>query len=103
MHRFALTFVMLMGATAAQADDCASLGLSSSVLQEHFCAQLEALRDSKPVTRAITQSGSPDALPDDPWADLELIQDAYRADPRKTLELIERIKGAGGLITQVEN
>ncbi len=49
------------------------------------------------MTRSITQEGNPDLPEGQEWADFPLIQDAYRADPRKTLDLIERIKGAGGL------
>jgi hypothetical protein len=33
-------------------------------------------------------------------AGIGLIQDAFRADPRKTLELIRRIKDAGGLTSK---
>ena len=41
--------------------------------------------------------------PDDPegddtdWFQIELLRDAYRVDPKKTLELIARIRLAGGL------
>lgn len=91
------TLLICTALPAAASEDCEALGLGSVFLTDHFCAQLEALRDIKPLTRSIVAEGDPDELPADAWASLGLIQDAYRADPRKTLELIERIKGAGGL------
>lgn len=96
------------GAAVAQetgdSPDCAALGLANAYLTEHFCAQLQALGDGLGQTRSITQEGNPDAdSPVSEWDQIGLIQDAYRADPRKTLELIERIKGAGGLTSETSN
>ena len=99
------TFVLSITASAAHADDCAVLGLSNDYLQDHFCMQLQGLGQSTGTTRSIVQEGDPDA--DESaiaeWLSIGLIQDAYRADPRKTLELIERIKGAGGLSAEITN
>ena len=88
-------------ASMSHAGECADMGLDNAFLQSHFCEQLQALTPGTGVTRSITQEGNPD-LPDESFfAEFPMFQDAYRADPRKTLELIERIKGAGGL--PVEN
>lgn len=98
----ALTLVWGVQAQATSTD-CSALGLSNTYLSDLFCSELEALAGTTGATRSITQEGNPDS--DNPvaeWEQIGLIQDAYRADPRKTLELIERIKGAGGL-TAVEN
>ncbi len=84
-------------AAFAQTADCPDLGLENEFLSTHFCAQLQALVPGTGTTRSITQEGNPDLPEGQEWADFPLIQDAYRADPRKTLDLIERIKGAGGL------
>lgn len=99
--RRVLFFFWLAGAAApVQASgDCPAFGLSSAFLQEHFCSQLRDL--SAPAgtgtTRSILPEGDPDQPLSEDWAALPLIQDAYRADPQKTLELIARIRGAGGL------
>lgn len=90
-------FVICTNAAVAQTTDCPDLGLENDFLSRHFCAQLQALAPGTGTTRSITQEGNPDLPDGQDWADFPLIQDAFRADPRKTLELIERIKGAGGL------
>ncbi len=82
---------------SAQDLECPDLGVENEFLASHFCAQLQALVPGTGTTRSITQEGNPDLPDGQEWADFPLIQDAYRADPRKTLDLIERIKGAGGL------
>lgn len=95
-HVFAI--LVLVGVAApAHAEDCSELGLTNGYLTEHFCAQLRELAGSG-TTRGM-QPDNNDTLADR-FHDLEIIQDAYRADPRKTLELIERIRNAGGLATQ---
>lgn len=98
LRKTILSTALLFGAAApAAAQDCPDLGLESAFLTEHFCAQLQAIAPGTGTTRSITQEGNPDLPEGTDWADFPMIQDAYRADPRKTLELIERIKGAGGL------
>lgn len=84
----------------AHADDCPDLGLPNAYLNAHFCAQLKTLSDADGgLTRSLNDTTS-DTGPDAEWRDIGIIQDAYRADPRKTLELIERIRNAGGLREQ---
>ena len=95
--------LMIWGTTlwATEAVECPDLGLDSAFLSDHFCAQLQAIVPQEGAatgtTRSITQEGNPDLPQGEDWASFPMFQDAYRADPRKTLELIERIKGAGGL------
>lgn len=101
-HVLLTVTTLLLTAPAASAQDCPDLGLENAFLTEHFCAQLLDILPGTGTTRSITQEGNPDLSDDAEWADFPLIQDAYRADPRKTLELIERIKGAGGLV-QADN
>lgn len=98
MFRVFAVILALSSAHATAATECEGLGLKSGYLTEHFCNQLQ---DLVPPGKTRGTGGSSDtatgqpALPD--WADIELLQEAYRADPRKTLELIKRIKSAGGL------
>ena len=98
MFRRMAVFLVLSSASAGYAQGCEELGLKSDFMTNHFCEQLQELAPAD-ATRSVTgnvekQPGTP-ALPE--WAEIEVIQDAYRADPRKTLELIKRIKSAGGL------
>ncbi len=100
LRRFYLTtafFISCAAGATAQSEDCPDLGLENEFLSTHFCAQLQAIVPGTGTTRSITQEGNPDLPDGQEWADFPLIQDAFRADPRKTLDLIERIKGAGGL------
>lgn len=75
--------------------DCQQLGISSSVLAERYCAALQEIAEGDEITRGMG-GGVIEDLPAG-LADNVLVQDAYRADPRKTLDLIKRIKEAGGL------
>lgn len=100
--KFAACLIALAsGVAATEAVECPDLGLENAFLSDHFCAQLLAIvpGEGAPTgtTRSITQEGNPDLPQGEEWANFPMFQDAYRADPRKTLELIERIKGAGGL------
>jgi hypothetical protein len=100
MRQTWLTLIVTTGlaATAAGAEtvDCPALGLDSAWLTEFFCSELgDILGDT---TRAIEPDETP--LPNGPgtdWVNIPLLQDAWRVDPRKTLELIDRIRTAGGL------
>lgn len=98
------TLSLIATAAAATETTCPDLGVENAFLADHFCAQLQAIvpqdGDATGITRSITQEGNPDLPDDQNWANFPLIEDAYRADPRKTLELIARIKGAGGLATE---
>ncbi|MEM9477377.1 MAG: hypothetical protein AAGA71_18965 [Pseudomonadota bacterium] len=84
-------------AAPVQAENCAELGLTNGYLTEHFCDQLRELAGSG-TTRSMAPKD--DGALAEQFQDIEIIQDAFRADPRKTLELIERIRNAGGLVTQ---
>lgn len=98
MMRQCLAILILVGAVApAHATDCSELGLSNGYLTEHFCTQLQDLAGTS-TTRGM--DSSTDETLDAQFHDLEIIQEAYRADPRKTLELIARIRNAGGLTDQ---
>lgn len=94
---FAITLI-ISSASAANAQDCDGLGLKNAYLAEHFCSQLQ---DLIPPGKTRGTGGLSDPKLGEPvlpqWAKIEVLQDAYRADPRKTLELIKRIKSAGGL------
>lgn len=97
-----LALIALMGSSLpASSETCEGLGLASSYLTQHFCKQLNDLSKSGEPTRSVTSGDeivrTGPVLPD--WPDVTILQDAYRADPRKTLELIRRIKEAGGLTT----
>ena len=99
-HFIALS--VLLSAGAARAEECDGLGLANAYLEEHFCAQLRGLAADDQGTRSILD-GSRDSAgdsPPEPWEAIPIIRDAYRADPKKTLALIERIRNAGGLVDQ---
>ena len=99
MYRVLMTTALVATGSAAQADDCAALGLSDPGISELFCAELKALGAGAGTARGIARSetGGDERPALDEWSDVVLIQDAYRQDPRKTLDLIRRIKDAGGL------
>ena len=90
----ATVFCSVAGSSAVAAD-CPDLGIGNEYLSQFFCEQLSDL--AGPVTRTIrgdsdkTFEGAP---PD--WVQVPLIRDAWRSDPAKTLELIKRIRDAGG-------
>lgn len=97
MRRVLTACVMAVAASsavAAEESECTQLGLTDAFLVDFYCDRLELLAEDDGTTRGF---GTDVELPDEPWAELEIIQDAFRADPGKTLELIARIKGAGGL------
>lgn len=97
MHRTLIISASLL-AGAVHAEDCSELKLSNDYLTEHFCNQLKSLGQPASQSRNILgDEAARDAVVLPEWAEIGLIQDAYRADPRKTLELIKRIKSAGGL------
>jgi len=101
MKKTLAILAVLASASAVQADECAGLGLENAYLQEHFCAQLKSLSQPGGVTRSMGNSGETSTSdPEADWAGIGILREAYRADPRKTLELIERIRNAGGLPDQ---
>ncbi len=87
---------LLAGAGTAAAQDCEALGLQSSYLTELYCSELQSIADTE-ATRSVGE-GENVSEPEDPFLrDIDVIREAYRADPKKTLALIARIKNAGGL------
>ena len=105
MHRFIFTAAIIATAGGVQpgaamprdAAECAALGIPDPAIAQALCAELQALAAGNAVSRGFGGSaGSRDPVLDE-WPDVTLVQDAFRADPRKTLELIRRIKDAGGL------
>lgn len=98
MKKVIATLAMIAATPAAMAADCEEMRLSSSYLTELFCAELGEIAGPDGATRSITDGSEEAPLAD--WPDFTLLQDAYRADPKKTLELIARIKKAGGLGAQ---
>jgi hypothetical protein len=100
MLRFVLIAATIATAGGARADDCAALGIPDPAAAEALCAELRNLASEGSTPRRLGgSSDSRDPVLDD-WPEADLVQDAYRADPRKTLELIRRIKDAGGLTSE---
>lgn len=97
MYRLLPIIFLGMTATAASASDCAELDLTSEGLTQYFCDALKDIGDAPERTRSAGSGGQSEADPLPDWAEVEIIKEAYRADPRKTLDLIKRIKNAGGL------
>lgn len=93
---------VILAAGAVQAAECDGLGLPNAYLEQHFCTQLRDLATEDQGTRSILDgsAGADDGTPPEPWEAIPIIRDAYRADPKKTLALIERIRNAGGLVDQ---
>ncbi|MEM8631797.1 MAG: hypothetical protein AAGF74_11205 [Pseudomonadota bacterium] len=92
----------LLATQAASAQDaldgCEALGLTNAYTQAYFCAELDKITEADTPTRGIGDAED-ETLPPG-LSDVDVIRDAYRADPRKTLELIKRIRNAGGLPEQ---
>lgn len=95
----ALALVALAApATAEVSADCAELGLTSTYLSNFYCDELRSLAIDNAPTRSVNENGDAPVLPDgESWSEIGVIRDAYRADPKKTLALIARIRNAGGL------
>lgn len=93
--------MVLLGTSPAHADEDCELKMESAYLTEYFCSAFQDISDTKPKTRSMTdETDSSDDGLDPIFAQVGIIKEAYRTDPRKTLELIERIKSAGGAIPQ---
>lgn len=95
----AMALVALAAPAAAEVPaDCAELGLTSAYLSNYYCDELRSLAIDAAPTRSVTENGEALALPDgESWSEIGIVRDAYRADPKKTLALIARIRNAGGL------
>ena len=97
MKRVLATILAITSASGALA--CPSFGFSSPHLSAFFCEDLEDI--APPVTRsmditddALTPDQEDQLGPD--WLALPRVERAWRADPAKTLRLIQRIRDAGG-------
>lgn len=90
--------MLMAGAAIAQEDGCIDFGFDNAYLQAHFCKELRRLGENGLGTRSAVSGDDSTQQAGDipPWAELPVLQDAYRADPSATLELIQRIKSAGG-------
>ncbi|OYX42620.1 MAG: hypothetical protein B7Z02_11540 [Rhodobacterales bacterium 32-67-9] len=100
MRRMFLPVLLIAASSGVEARECAELGLSNDYLSAMFCAELKAIAGGT-VSRGVGDGGSAqDVLPLPEWPEVEILQDAFRADPRKTLDLIRRIKDAGGLASE---
>lgn len=103
MKKTCFAFCLFL-AQAAHAEDCTQLGIENDYLQKMFCAELDEIIDADPISRGIGGDDDPDSDTDNLFEglgiDAEVFKKAYRADPSATLELIERIRQAGGLLNQ---
>lgn len=95
-----MTVLVICLATPSVAEEvCPALGFQSTYLNDLYCQRLKEIAEEAPdaPTRSV------DMLDDETRRILDgagLMRDAYHADPKKTLELIKRIREAGGLTTQ---
>ena len=92
--------VLALVATQANASEsCPEFGLSSEYLDRYFCEQFEGIMSQSGKDRSSWPAGEtpPEGVDTAPWRKIELLEEAYSRDPKKTLALIERIKAAGGL------
>lgn len=93
-------FVLALAATQSVAGEtCPDLGLSSDYLDRYFCEQFEGIVRQTGQDRSSWPAGEapPEGVDTAPWRKIDLLDEAYARDPKKTLALIERIKAAGGL------
>lgn len=100
MRLCSVSFVVaayLLAATIVRASECPDFGLSDDA-QLQFCAEFQDLLyapynpDSNRGNEDRQRRDLENLLKSDPlWGEV------YRSDPKKTLELIDRIRQAGGL------
>lgn len=92
---------LTLAATSTQAHPNCDLKMESDYLTTYFCSELAEIAGPGTKLRSMTDETdqSDDGL-DPMFAQIFSIQEAYRTDPRKTLELIERIKNAGGILPE---
>ena len=93
-------FPLFGAATPGFANDCPDLGLSSSE-RDAFC------REFRELLYAPFDPGSDRTASNRPSADITAIIESdslwgeiYRSDPKQTIDLITRIRSAGGLDQQ---
>lgn len=92
-----LALVLATAAGSAGADDCPQLGLESGYLTAYFCGQFARIVADGTTRTIDPEQQNPPEGPGYDWAEIELLREAWRVDPKKTLELIQRIRTAGGL------
>ena len=92
---FAVVF-SYSGPVLAEDVECSVLKVPNPYLNAQFCSRLKALGDNRvvPPTRGVTQI---DPETEKLVSEVPIIQEAFEADPAKALELIKRIRKAGGL------
>jgi hypothetical protein len=99
MYHIALAAIVLATASGDLDDGCGELGLESAAQAEEFCEELRAIARPPGTTRNLDWNNPADGEAGEAAGPtgITIIDRAYRTDPRKTLELIQRIKSAGGL------
>ncbi len=96
MYHVVLAAVIVAAADVPD-DGCRDLGLENEALMEEICGELRGIAKPPGATRTLKWNApETETDPTGPTGYL-IIDKAYRTDPRKTLELIERIKSAGGM------
>ena len=96
----AATLAPIAAAQTADAETCEGFGIENRYLLDYFCRHAEEIIGER--TRTIVPpdlSDLPEGFEPELF-DIPPLGDAYRVDPKKTLELIERIRSAGGLVLQ---
>jgi len=96
--RLLLASLLAVMPQAGVAEDCPDLGVVNAYLDRHFCEQIKGILSQSGQDRSTwPDEDNPPASKDLPWRRIEMLDEAYTRDPKKTLALIERIKAAGGL------
>ena len=96
MRNLSFSVILAVSASPVLAEDCPGFGFKADYLDTHFCDQFEDIIG--PATRGMGPDetvSAPDGLAPE-WWELELVREAHRVDPAKTLDLIARIRAAGG-------
>ncbi len=96
MRYMSFSVILAVSASPVLADDCPGFGFKADYLDTHFCDQFDAI--AGPVTRGLGMDetvSAPDGMAPE-WWELEVVREAHRVDPAKTLDLIARIRAAGG-------
>jgi hypothetical protein len=100
VRRLLLSIPFALTVQAVAAQDCASLGLSEPYLTTHFCSRLQAIAEESNSTGSTRSFEISDPELRRLIDENEIVGEAYRADPKKTLALIRRIQDAGGLTSR---
>lgn len=100
MIRSLAAFALVAAPSLASAQDCADFGLTSRYLTGFYCDEFRSLAGDAERTRSMNSTpGAETPLPEgEIWGEIDIIREAWRADPKKTLALIARIRNAGGLV-----